>query len=536
MNIIYTETLKINLKNIPLKENQLIHCINNGESYYDLSTSVRVETGKISYLELETDKASIYAPKGLYFVKETNMLYKYSGGWIIENTNLSVLFTDNSDPTVLVPGRLKQNGIRISPITLLDTVYDKDGKDLNQILQDLNNDITESSTATVPATVDNQSVFTIPYPFTPYDIIRNIVGVIYHGDLIDPASYTYSSDLSTITLSTDIVKGDHIDFTFIYSTSPKKTNAYCINNMRLFLSRPDVPQVYDVVFNLFQRKIEQFNGKNWVSIGASQSLILKHNIQEITASTSTINVGIDNFDPKEDSLMLFKNNTFLEEDKNDGMGGIWKLSADGSQIIKTDGIWTASKIDPVLFVVLCFKNVPTLNGKLNGLDILDGTIPITALSAEIVNKLNRDFVAQSDLIAAINSVVSSATLNNLNKLSIAVNNDPKFYDTINKGLEGLRNSINDIIDSITNKVNIKVQTIDGQPVDGQTITVVNNVNNDKNTYVLSTGQSILTLPLEKQTSYTVSVDFKTNYVTPDSATFNSGHLGDILNVALMYHK
>lgn len=526
-SITLIETLKINENNIPLAENQLIHFIDNEESKFDVSATKRVMTGKVVYLSTEANRQAITNPitNGLYFVKATNILYKYSNNWIIQSDNFELIFKNNLKLNYLVPVTLEKNGVPIAPRTVIDAIYNSEGLTLKEIINSLLGKESQDSTVTVPATVNHQTTFDIPYPFTPYDLQTNIMIILYKDKIIDPESYTLSSDLKKVTLSMEIPIGESITFKFFYANTDQETNANSINNIRIFLSKPAEPRPFDIVFNLFQKKIEQFDGTEWQDIGSANSLLLKTNIQVITESASTISIGIPEFDKSQDSLLTFFNTTIIPEEKGDGKGE-YTISSDSKTIIKKDGQWEAAIDEPAIVITLCFKNVPSLNGQFNGNDIMAGTIQEEALAQSIRDKINRDFALKADLEALLDGIPTE--VDTFNKLyeNIITLIDSKFTNT--------QDSVAELMDLINNKVIIVVETIDDKSVNGQTITITNNQNNHKDYYTLQDNNHIITLNISKFTSYTVSVDRKSGYLTPVPITFNSGHLGDISSTVLTY--
>lgn len=533
MAITYLENLRINIDTVPIVANQLIHCTDNDESFFDLSPTNRINTGEIKYLNAETDRTGLaYTPEAdsLFFVIATKLLYKYNNGWIAQTDNFAALFSDNTSLKKLTPITLMLNGKKVAPRTFLSCVYTPDGTNLGDILNDLNNNETQLKTVNVAATTNNQSVFVVPFT-PPYTYIS---AIIYNGELLDPDSYYYQNTTpQKVVLGIDIPINQTITFVWLYTLSQRKFNAVTVNNMRMFSSRPKDPRLYDIVFNLFQRSIQQFDGFSWRNIGSAQyGLKMKTSSSDYTSSIASVPINIQYFNQGADSLFVIKDNTFLTE------GVDYSISSDNTAISKISGSWEADVNNPIHFYMLCFKNIPLYDGKIDGVELADGTVLEKALCQQVIDKLNRPYVTNDDLIAALLALSGKApaSLNTLERIASSINNDANFANTMAQGFKQINDTLDRIIDNIANKFVIKVQTIDGNPVDGQTITITNNKNNTRTTFALGVGQSTITVNLDKATSYTVSVNLKTGYVTPDPVTYNSGHLGDITNIGMMYHR
>lgn len=534
MSLILHETLKINAKTIAILSGNLIHCIDSDENYYDTTTGKRIFVGFITYLNIDSDRTSIISPVNdmLYFVKATNVLYKYNNGWSII-TNYEVVLPANVQLT-LTPGIITKRGKKIAPATTTGQVFDEDGRDLKTVLDDFEKTKTIRDTRTVKALTNNQNAFSIPYPISPYDLEDNIMIISYNGQIQEEDTYTFSPDKNIVYLTIDIPINDLVTFDFFYSDSTRKMNANTVNNIRIFLNKPDTPIKTDVVLNFYERRIQQYDGIKWVDLGIAHGMIFKRSVTTLTANANTIQINIDGYDKNNDSLMVFQNSTFLDDVD-------YAISDDSKSIQNAGGQWEASVDEPTTVSILCLKNVPTLEGKFSGVDILDNTIPLSALSEDVRNKINRNFATQSDLTEAItdnNDNILGNVASNLNKLEYlagAVDNDPLFSEKIKSSIDQMREDINNLIYDVRNLIIINVTTEDNQSVIGQNITVINNLTDEHTTYAI-TSDTKMTIVVNKFTSYTVGVDKKTGYITPKTSTFPSGHLGDVINLEFQYQK
>lgn len=69
------------LNNIPIQKGQLIFVQDTRQIFLDSDTE-RIEYGQIIVLVNEVQRLSIRPLSAFYFVLETNILWRYNGGWV----------------------------------------------------------------------------------------------------------------------------------------------------------------------------------------------------------------------------------------------------------------------------------------------------------------------------------------------------------------------------------------------------------------------------------------------------------------------
>ena len=81
------------ISQLPVTDGNLVFTTDTKRMYLDMN-GLRLPYVDIQILSQETDRTSILAPiEGFYFVEETNVLWRYKGGWKqITPNNLAPLF------------------------------------------------------------------------------------------------------------------------------------------------------------------------------------------------------------------------------------------------------------------------------------------------------------------------------------------------------------------------------------------------------------------------------------------------------------
>ena len=116
--------------------------------------------------------------------------------------------------------------------------------------------------------------------------------------------------------------------------------------------------------------------------GVANIAIRKHN-ETITSNTNKIFIGTEHFTNTTDTLLVFRNSVYLENDVD------YTFNPSDKTISRADGhAWEASSEAPAIFFFICLLNVPTGDVKFDGSKILDDTISESKLSQEVKLKLN----------------------------------------------------------------------------------------------------------------------------------------------------
>lgn len=174
------ETVKSNINAIPITPGQFIYCSDTFDEFYDTSEGVRIQITSLVCLDKESDIPLAPLPDKLYYVRETNALYKY-------DTSISKMVQINDSvqisdliPTVsqLEAGSLVKDGKNIAPVTLSTVVYRGDGETVENALTNLENK-TNTGSITYLNTEADRINLTAPAPGM-YNVKEN--GMFYRYD------------------------------------------------------------------------------------------------------------------------------------------------------------------------------------------------------------------------------------------------------------------------------------------------------------------------------------------------------------------
>lgn len=219
--VVFKETLRANLSSIEIKAGQLIYCIDNNETYYDVNSTLRSLVTKVVYLATEVDRLKITSPstKIIYMVRQTLSVYLYT------NNNEWKLVEDASEIqeifnlyTTLHIGTINKNGENVAPRGLARAIY----TDAGETVEDRLKFITKVGTSTihVVATSDKQRIFDVPFPFNDYMQLGNSVIVSSGSTIFDHRRYSIQGN--KLILNQDeagIAIGRSLTFLFIYNSS-----------------------------------------------------------------------------------------------------------------------------------------------------------------------------------------------------------------------------------------------------------------------------------------------------------------------------
>lgn len=92
-------TINSKLSSLPIVDGQIIFVSDTKKFYLDMN-GLRLGYSDIQVLAAESDRTSILAPtEGFYFVDETNVLWRYKGGWkqVTPTNTAPVIFLEYED-------------------------------------------------------------------------------------------------------------------------------------------------------------------------------------------------------------------------------------------------------------------------------------------------------------------------------------------------------------------------------------------------------------------------------------------------------
>ena len=267
----------------------------------------------------------------------------------------------------LNPGTLEKNGIAYAPRTLASLVYMDDGTTLSNTLDELIADgkrfILKTKTELLTVQFDGQRIYEIPTPLEKYNFNKFPIVVSINDRMIAPADYRLNANQLILSerINSSVRQGDILTFIFHYLDiiiEDCGINAEFINNVRFFVDRkePRHKRRTDVWFDTLFNQVKQFDGEDWNIIvsgsggnGGSNLVILKSNAT-ITNHTSTVDIGISEYNNREDTLFVYLNSTYLEE------GQDYTIDRNNRLIHSVRDNWDGTE-DPQVFNFIVFKNV-----------------------------------------------------------------------------------------------------------------------------------------------------------------------------------
>ena len=219
----YKETLMENLSSIPILEGQLIYCTDTETSLYDTADGSRIEAIRFVIVETELEKECLPSPvrDRVYFVKETELVYLYTGLQWVEAVDTVEINDIVDDVDLIVPVQLEQAGTKLSPQVLSTSVRNPEGLTLEEMIQETLSHIKFGfGIGSVIAQEEMQRSFEIPFPFPDYIRLGNSF-ICYLGSVwVDPIRYTVSGNRLLFNNEDDGVGlGRKLSFIFLYNTT-----------------------------------------------------------------------------------------------------------------------------------------------------------------------------------------------------------------------------------------------------------------------------------------------------------------------------
>ena len=371
---------KVIINNISLNGGQFIYCLDTKEVYYDDDSSGevnRIALANTTQLAIESEREKIESPDKdmIYIVVSTNRLYRYTDSW------QEITSTDDCkdliySATNLKPITITQNNIKCAPMTLASQVYTSDGSTaqdfVNKYLNNNKKVKLRKKSAYVEARRDMQRMYTIPYPTSNYDLNKFPMVVAVNNDILDSDEYAVSNEQIILeqSIGDEIKKGDIIRFIFAWSateTDEIGDSASSIDDHEFYISteEPDDPKDGTFWFDLTSNTIKYWDDqlKQWVEfVGSAKGNSIKRTVI-IYTTTDTINISIDDYDQKEDTLMVYRDGKYLDQYID------YVVSDDNSKIksLDTNG-WEIAEGAHSKFTFLIFKDMkPDTSGIYNSL-------------------------------------------------------------------------------------------------------------------------------------------------------------------------
>lgn len=358
---------------IEIKQDQLVYCLDTREAYYDISNFNRIQLNCTIQLEEEYDKDTIENKRTnkIYIVKRTNKLYRYSGGRFNEVTNRLSIIDILVPAEELVPTTLNKKGINYAPKTLASMVYTNDGNTVEDVLRNISDTddrkvLLYTRTEHVVATTYGQRIFTIPFPIPNYDLAKFPMIIIYKDKVLSGSQYSISNDQVILNNNVDGLDKDEIlTFVFHYNVviSGEGLDAESINNVRFFVGdkEPYPKRETDVWFDTAKQEVKQYTSEGKWKVIVKNSLVtdFPFNILKSTSflseNSTYVEIGIPGFDRATDTLMVYNNSVYIEENKD------YTISSDNNYIIRANGGTWNGHIQTNVFNFVVFKSTNPKN-------------------------------------------------------------------------------------------------------------------------------------------------------------------------------
>lgn len=118
--------------------------------------------------------------------------------------------------------------------------------------------------------------------------------------------------------------------------------------------------------------------------GSSVNIAIRKYNKVITTSTNKVHIGTDYFSKTTDTLLVFKNSVYLEEDID------YTFNDSDKTISRANGkAWEATSEVPTTFFFICLMNIPSGDVRIDGNKLLDNTVPESKLTEDVKIKLNK---------------------------------------------------------------------------------------------------------------------------------------------------
>lgn len=365
-------TYSYDRESIDIKQDQLLYCLDTKEAYFDITNFNRIQLNCTIQVDEEYEKDSIINKRlnKIYIVKRTNKLYRYNGSVFNEVTNKAAVMDILVPAEELVPTTLNRKGVNYAPKTLASMVYTNDGNTVEDVLRNMVGSedkkvLLYTRTEHVMATTFGQRIFTIPFPIPNYDLAKFPMLVIYKDKILSGNQYSISNDQVILNNNIDgLDRGEILSFVFHYNVIVNNTalDAESVNNVRFFVSdkEPYPKKETDVWFDTTNKEVKQYADDKWTiivkgSTDEERPFNIVKNSVFLNRNSTYVEIGIPGFDRTVDTLMVYKNSTYIEEVED------YTISADSRFIIKSNnGTWNGD-IQTNVFNFIVFKSTNPKN-------------------------------------------------------------------------------------------------------------------------------------------------------------------------------
>lgn len=281
-------------------------CNDNNKVYIDKDTHHRVEITESTILcerKIDFENLLSYRNNTLYIVINNTEFYlanhrnEYKRVYIYTELVNRII----QDSKTLIPKVLKQGGIPISPRTSTNAIFDSQGNNMAETLENMRNDVRHFNKVyerTVTCQEQDRREFTLPYPVYNYDVSVDNIFVIVDDKYINPSKYTIND--TKIIFNEGINYNSKIKFIFHYhvvqnlNDVPPKSVGYEALDDNLLNDILNSGEISDIEFpdgSSLKQKIDEIIN---TLKGIDNSSGIVENITNILQLISHLNLSYDN--------------------------------------------------------------------------------------------------------------------------------------------------------------------------------------------------------------------------------------------------
>ena len=145
-------------------------------------------------------------------------------------------------------------------------------------------------------------------------------------------------------------------------------------------------------------KLYRYNGSEWLCLSNNNTIFSQRKNYKITSNTPQIPLGIDGLDINTDTILVFLNSVFLEEDTDYRIVNNYLLPGSGEYQ------WVATNNKPLHFNLVIIKNIPGNLVEIKDINTKNLETKISSITKEnalllyimMINKINLEEILNYD--------------------------------------------------------------------------------------------------------------------------------------------
>ena len=206
--LVYMEAPREDLAGVPIKNGQIINCIDSNEVFYDNANTVRLLSSRIEVVPIASLSTHEYTEDKVYVIRADILDNSYvsvlKNGILTQVTSTGDIANTVTTHTQLRSGVFTKGGVPYSPAVLTRTVFTDDGDSLQDLIKYINECVITLENI---ISTDDRYEFDIDVP----DGITYGVTIVYKdGIFMNPDSYTTDYTNKKIRFTTLISQGQQL--------------------------------------------------------------------------------------------------------------------------------------------------------------------------------------------------------------------------------------------------------------------------------------------------------------------------------------